>query len=138
MKVSAWQGLSEKLRGALEELGFSPTPVQEQAIPVILEGNHALVIAPTGIGKTEAVLLPLFSRLCEQRRRGVSILYITPLRALNRDLMSRLEWWAERLGLSIDVRHGDTSSYRRRKQALSPPDVLITTPETLQALLAAP
>ncbi len=138
MKVSAWQGLGEKLVNALEELGFEPTPVQEKAIPVILSGSHALVIAPTGIGKTEAVLLPLFSRLCERERRGISILYITPLRALNRDLMSRLEWWAERLGLSIDVRHGDTSSYRRRKQVLSPPDLLITTPETLQAVLAAP
>ncbi len=139
MKVDAWHGLSEKLRRALDELGFVPTPVQERALPVLLGGAHALVIAPTGIGKTEAVLLPLFSRLCEDSsRRGISLLYITPLRALNRDLMSRLEWWAERLGLSIDVRHGDTSQYQRRKQALSPPEVLITTPETLQALLTAP
>ncbi|NOZ58202.1 MAG: DEAD/DEAH box helicase [Euryarchaeota archaeon] len=132
--------LSEKVRRALSESGFKkPSPIQEAAIPVILSGRHVLLIAPTGIGKTEAALLPIFSRLTEgEGGGGIRLLYITPLRALNRDLLSRLEWWGERLGMRIDVRHGDTTAYRRRKQALSPPDMLITTPETLQAILTAP
>lgn len=69
---------------------------------------------------------------------GVKILFITPLRALNRDLFKRLIDFSRLLGISIDIRHGDTSLYRRHLHLKKPPDVLITTPESLQALMAAP
>ncbi len=129
--------LHEKIRQGLKELGFSePTSIQAAAIPEILKGEHALLIAPTGIGKTEAALLPIFSRFLErEKKKGVSIIYVTPLRALNRDLMQRLEWWGKKLGIKIAVRHGDTKQSERRRQTLKPPDMFITTPETLQALL---
>ncbi|MFQ5815030.1 MAG: DEAD/DEAH box helicase [Candidatus Hydrothermarchaeaceae archaeon] len=136
--------LRVEIREALSAFGFKrPTEVQEDAIPSILQGKNALLIAPTGTGKTEAALLPVFHRYLDLREsnggevEGISILYVTPLRALNRDLLERMHRWSEILELSIAVRHGDTSQYRRRKQALKPPEMLITTPETLQAILPA-
>lgn len=129
--------LVKPIREGLSELGFTePTLPQTLAIPPILEGENVLLIAPTGSGKTEAVLLPIFSGLIQlEKRRGISVVYVTPLRALNRDMLKRLTFWAERLGIVIEVRHGDTDVKLRRRQAISPPNVLVTTPETLQAIL---
>ncbi len=96
-----------------------------------------LLVAPTGSGKTEAVMLPVLSRLIEQKEKqsGIAVIYITPLRALNRDMLKRLTFWAEQLGISVEVRHGDTELKIRRQQAKKPPQMLVTTPETLQAIL---
>jgi len=105
------------------------------ASPILAEEN-VLLLAPTGSGKTEAVLLPIFSKLVQQTpRKGIAVIYVTPLRALNRDLLKRLSFWSSRLSISIEVRHGDTELKLRRRQAVFPPDMLVTTPETLQAIL---
>ncbi|MCX8136439.1 DEAD/DEAH box helicase [Pyrobaculum aerophilum] len=129
--------LHPELQKAIKELGYAePTPAQIGAIPKILAGLHVLLIAPTGFGKTEAAFFPVLSRILESRGEGgVMCLYITPLRSLNRDLLRRLFALAERVGVSIAVRHGDTPEGERRSLARKPPDVLITTPETLQILL---
>src|SRR5438067_12441996 len=129
--------LSTPLKSLLQETGISkPTPPQAEAIPFIVLGENVLVIAPTGSGKTEAALLPLIDKMVQdQNRQGISLLYITPLRALNRDLLKRLQVWSAKLGFSVEVRHGDTPAADRRRMAGRPPDFLITTPETLQAIL---
>jgi ATP-dependent helicase Lhr and Lhr-like helicase len=134
---NSFNQLAKPVRNSLAELGFvEPTLPQKMAIPHIIRGENVLLIAPTGSGKTEAVLLPIFSKLIQHgKRRGISVIYVTPLRALNRDLLKRLSFWSSKLDVSIEVRHGDTELKIRRKQALFPPDVLVTTPETLQAIL---
>jgi ATP-dependent Lhr-like helicase len=134
----AFSLLTKPVREAAEERGFmNPTEPQEAAIPEVLQGKNILLIAPTASGKTEAVVLPIFSQFVTSRTDlpGIKILYLTPLRALNRDLMDRLEWWGRKLDVKVGVRHGDTETKERGLQAKSPPDMLITTPETLQAIL---
>ncbi|NIV43542.1 DEAD/DEAH box helicase [Candidatus Bathyarchaeota archaeon] len=134
---SVFNLLEKAVLNTFAELGFSePTLPQIKAIPHILRRENVLLIAPTGSGKTEAVLLPILSNFIQQPEKlGISILYVTPLRALNRDMVKRLSFWAEHLGISIEVRHGDTEIRIRRRQAIRPPNILVTTPETLQAIL---
>src|SRR5467141_1241336 len=129
--------LSPPLKSLLQETGISkPTPPQTEAIPLVAQGENVLIIAPTGSGKTEAALLPLIDKMVrDEARQGISLLYITPLRALNRDLLKRLQVWSAKLGFSVEIRHGDTPAADRRRMAGRPPDFLITTPETLQAIL---
>lgn len=111
------------------------TEIQKIAIPIIKEGMNCLVVAPTGYGKTEAAMLPLIEMASKSDSPGIKVLYITPLRALNRDAVRRLEWLCSHCRIEIGVRHGDTPQSERRKQVAKAPAVLITTPETLQSIL---
>ena len=119
-------------------LGFNKlTEIQQQAIPKILEKKNSLIIAPTGSGKTECSVIHIFLQIKKSKSPGkIKALYITPLRALNRDVFRRITSYGEIEGLDIKIRHGDTSQTNRKKISNSPPDVLITTPETLVILLS--
>lgn len=131
-----WELFSKKLQSLIRKRGFvKPASIQTQGIPPIFKGENTLLLAPTGVGKTESCLLPIFDRFAEKEHKPISILYITPLRSLNRDLLKRILWWANRLNFDVSVRHGDTTQYERSMQAENPPDLLISTPETLQAIL---
>ena len=125
--------LEEKFRS----FGFEQlTNIQKKAIPVIYQKKNSLIIAPTGSGKTECSVIPIFSHVKKTKEQGkIKVLYITPLRALNRDVFRRIIKYAEQDCLTIQIRHGDTSQTMRKKISDSPPDILITTPETLVILL---
>ncbi|HTS33220.1 MAG TPA: DEAD/DEAH box helicase [Thermoplasmata archaeon] len=129
-------GIDGRLAEAMARRGIrEPTEIQRLALPLLEGGADALLLSPTGTGKTEAVLLPLLSRRLADSTPAVSILYVTPLRALNRDLEHRLVSLVEEVGLTAAVRHGDTTASARLAQSRHPPDLLLTTPETLQVLL---
>jgi len=127
--------LNKDLQKIVAKRFKEPTLPQKLGIPPILEGKNVLLIGPTGTGKTESVMLPVFNFIIEQKPEPISALYATPLKALNRDLLNRLIWWSNQLEIDISVRHGDTSQYKRRLQVEFPPQLLIVTLETLQPIL---
>jgi len=129
--------LDPNLIAKFYSLGFKQlTEIQKKAVPIIYQKKDTLVIAPTGSGKTECSVIPIFSHIKLSKKLGkIKAIYVTPLRALNRDVFRRIVRYAENDGLSIEIRHGDTPQSTRKKISNSPPDILITTPETLVILL---
>ena len=123
-----------------ERRGWSPLPFQQRSWAAYLEGRSGLIQVPTGSGKTfAAVMGPIAAMLAETGDHpGIRLLYITPLRALSRDLalairepISEMRW-----PLRVGIRNGDSSSSERSKQLKSPPQILVTTPESLTLLLS--
>ena len=133
--MSVYGELCEPLKKHLDAQGWAPTPIQNVAIKPLLSGHDRLLVAPTGSGKTEAAILPILSKCYTDDWGPMSILYVTPLRALNRDIDRRLEGLTDILQLKIGLRHGDTSQSERNKQSRKPPHLLVTTPETMQIML---
>lgn len=123
----------------------TPTPVQTAVWPVIARGESVLVAAPTGAGKTLAAWLPVIHRLADGGAgSGLRVVYVSPLRALSRDMVANLSRPLEDLAEdgrirvpSLGLRTGDTSPAERRGQARCPPEMLVTTPESLYVLLGS-
>lgn len=109
-------------------------PLQEQAVDPLLDGEHALLGAPTAGGKTEAAILPLLSRMAAERWRGLTVLYVCPLKALLNNLYPRIEQYCELLGRKAALWHGDIGMSTRTAILREPPDVLLTTPESIEAM----
>ena len=126
--------LHPNLQLSLEGKGWTATPIQEMSIPEIIKGKDRLLIAPTGSGKTLSAVLPIIHRCLDENWEPLAILYITPLRALNRDIDRRLNDIAESVGLKVGIRHGDTTQSERTRQTRKPPHILVTTPETFQLM----
>ena len=125
--------------------GWRPMPFQRQCWRAYLEGASGLIQVPTGSGKTYAAVMgPIAAMLAENGgagpEGGLRLLVLTPLRALSRDLLLAIREPIESMGwpLRVGLRNGDTSSHERGKQLKAPPQILITTPESLSLLLAGP
>ena len=133
--MSVYEHLCDPLRRHLNSQNWIPTPIQEVAIEPLLSGQDRVLVASTGSGKTEAAVLPILSTCHSEDWGRMSILYVTPLRALNRDIDRRLEGLAAIVNLEVGLRHGDTPQSERNRQSRKPPHLLVTTPETLQIML---
>lgn len=133
----------ERLHPALQHhivnsLGWkSLRPLQEQAIGSVLDGDHALLLAPTAGGKTEAAVFPLLSRMLTERWVGLSVLYICPIKALLNNIESRLRAYATLIGRRVGLWHGDVGAARRRAIMRDRPDLLLTTPESIEVMLVS-
>lgn len=112
-------------------------PLQDAAVEPLIAGKDALLLAPTAGGKTEAAVFPMLTRMATETWSGTSVLYICPLRALLNNLEHRVDSYAKWLGRSAAVRHGDTAQSVRRRIAVERPDILMTTPESIEAMLVS-
>ncbi len=117
----------------------APTPAQEQAWPAIASGEHVLISAPTGSGKTLAAFLWAIDQLITAPGDGISLVYVSPLKALSYDIERNLRAPLRGVGaeVSVAVRTGDTPQRERQAMLRTPPDILITTPESLYLMLTS-
>ncbi|WP_299313111.1 ligase-associated DNA damage response DEXH box helicase [uncultured Aquimarina sp.] len=129
-----------------QEQNWKSFPFQKQSWKAFLQGKHGLLNAPTGSGKTYALWIPIVLNYIKsnpdyqtKHKKGLKAIWITPLRALSQEIKQATERFAENLGtqLTVGIRTGDTSQKERAAQKRSMPDLLITTPESLQLLLAS-
>ena len=122
----------------VNSLGWtSLRPLQEHAIGPVLDGDHALLLAPTAGGKTEAAVFPLLSRMLTEQWGGLSVLYVCPIKALLNNLESRLRAYGALVGRRVDLWHGDVGASRRRAIMRERPDLLLTTPESMEVMLVS-
>ena len=120
---------------------WKPFPFQKQTWESYKKGNHGLLNAPTGSGKTYALWVPILLKILERKKKKASLqaIWITPLKALSYEIKQATERLADHFdaNITVDIRNGDTSTTQRSKQRRNMPDLLITTPESLQLLLAS-
>ena len=129
--------LPEQFRNWFSARGWAPHPHQLALLAAAKRGVSALLVAPTGAGKTLAGFLPSLVELATRAGGGLHTLYVSPLKALANDIARNLEAPVREIGLGvrIEARTGDTSGPERRRQREAPPDILLTTPESLALLL---
>ena len=130
---------SPKTRAWFEQAFAGPTPAQVLGWPAIASGKHTLIQAPTGSGKTLAAFLYGIDKLNSEPGQGLRLIYVSPLKALNYDIERNLRGPLAGLQseLRIGVRTGDTPQKERAEMLRNPPDILITTPESLYLLLTS-
>jgi ATP-dependent Lhr-like helicase len=130
--------LPEPVADWFADRGWAPHAHQLEMLAAGRAGRSALLIAPTGGGKTLAGFLHSLCQLAEQPRAGLHTLYISPLKALTQDIQRNLETPVAEMGLevAVETRTGDTPQTKRKRQRLNPPNMLLTTPESLALMLS--
>src|SRR5688500_19012234 len=131
-------GLPPVIAGWFDAKGWSPRRHQLEMLAAARAVRSALLVAPTGAGKTLAGFMASLTEMIEQPANGLHTLYVSPLKALAVDVQRNLLTPIEEMGLPIRVetRTGDTPSDRKARQRVRPPQMLLTTPESLSLLLS--
>jgi ATP-dependent Lhr-like helicase len=129
------QKLHPQLQAFVREKWKGLTDIQEKAFDPIYNGLSCTIEAPTSGGKTEAVLFPLLSRIKPDKHSGFKVLYIAPLKALLNDLAIRVVPYAKKCYMDAFKWHGDVSQDQKVQQMVFPSDILLTTPESIEAIL---
>lgn len=134
------EGLPDVLAQWFAARGWAPRRHQRAMLAAARAGRHALLVAPTGAGKTLSGFLPSLVELIEAPAEGLHTLYVSPLKALAVDVQRNLLTPIAEMGLPIRVetRSGDTPHERKQRQRVRPPQILLTTPESLSLLLSYP
>jgi ATP-dependent Lhr-like helicase len=127
--------LHPRLQDFVKDKWKDLTPIQKEAFDPIYQGKSCIIEAPTSGGKTEAVLFPLLTRIAPNKSTGFKVLYIAPLKALLNDLALRVIPYAEMCYKEAFKWHGDVGQGEKVKQMLFPSDILLTTPESIEAIL---
>lgn len=137
--MASGTGLDEAIEyHVVNSLGWSNLrPLQEASVEPVRSGSDCVLIAPTAGGKTEAAIFPLLSSMVGDQWRGLTVLYVTPLRALLNNLHPRITKYGDWLGRRVGLWHGDVGETARRRILAAPPDILLTTPESLEAMLVS-
>lgn len=137
--ISASDGLPQPFVDWFDGRGWRPRPHQLDMLELAERGRNALLIAPTGGGKTLAGFLPSLVDLANGPHAGLHTLYISPLKALTYDISRNLEMPVREIGLdlTLETRTGDTPQSKRARQRHTPPNILLTTPEQLALMLAS-
>lgn len=139
--------LVAKAESWFQQKDWTPFPFQKQCWEAYLQGDHGMLNAPTGSGKTYALLIPILLQFIQKypddfgdrSGNGLQAVWITPIRALAKEIQSAAQRAVDGLGLSweVAIRSGDTSASERARQKRKAPEILITTPESLQLLMAS-
>lgn len=122
-----------------QSMGWEPLDFQLEAWEACIQGLQGIINAPTGSGKTYSILLPAILISAQQKSKGLRIIWITPIRALAKEIKISAERALQGLGIDweVGIRTGDTSTTERKRQNLQSPEILITTPESLHLILAS-
>lgn len=136
--LSAMNAAFEKAESWFRSKGWTPFPFQREAWQSVWTGNNGIVNAPTGSGKTYSLLIPILLEDSKLKAKGPRAIWITPIRALAKEIEHSAKRAAQDLqpGWRVGIRSGDTSVRERARQKENPPDLLITTPESIHLLIS--
>ena len=137
MMESSYFLLDNKIQNGIKDIlkWNNLTPIQEETIPRLLNGDNCILIAQTAGGKTEAAFLPIISEIYKEKLKPISVIYISPIRALLNNQEFRLKKLGKIANIDAFKWHGEVDYSNKRKFKIEPKHIIATTPESLEVIL---